>query len=55
MKENYFKEFFVKIKKMLANILNIYNFADREFKYFITDCLRIHFLNFLNLLNLVKI
>ncbi len=43
MKAIYFKEYFVKFKKMLANILNIYNFASTEFKYFIADSIKIHF------------
>jgi hypothetical protein len=40
---------------MLANILNIYNFANTEFKYFIADSRKIHFLSIMKLLNLVKI
>ena len=51
----YFNEYFVKFKKMLANILNIYNFANTESKYYITDSLKILFFKFLKLLNLVKI
>ena len=38
--------YFVKIKKMLANILNIYNFAKTDFEYFITDSLKIQVFNF---------
>jgi hypothetical protein len=45
-KEIYFVEYFVKFKKMLANILNIYNFANIEFKYFITDSPKIQFFSF---------